>query len=83
MTYERLKEISKEYSRQGYINILEGLKDDELYETYKVINDALVNALDVNMNEIFMFQDDINFAIVNRWVEGQEDKHESVLSIKG
>ena len=80
MTYERLKEISKEYSRQGYINILEGLKDDELYETYKAINDALVNALDVNMNEIFMFQDDINFAIVNRWVEGQEDKHKDVIN---
>ena len=73
MTYERLKEISKEYSRQGYINILEGLKDEELYETYKAVNDALINALDVNMNEIFMFQDDINFAIVNRWVEGQEE----------
>ena len=77
MTYEKLKEISQEYSRQGYINILEGLSNDELLETYKVVNDVLINAIDVDMNEIFMFQDDINLVIVSRWVEGQEDKQRS------
>ena len=75
MTYERLKEISKEYSRQGYINILEGLKDEELFESFKSLSDAMLKDHPISneeMKEILMLQEDVNFVIVQRWVEERD-----------
>ena len=76
MTYQRLKEISEEYSRQGYINILDNLKDDELLEAFKSLSDAMLQDEVTNdeMTDILMLQDDINFIIVQRWVEEHESK---------
>ena len=76
MKYERIKEISKEYSRQGYINILDGLSDEELLEAFKSLSDAMLKDHPLSneeMKEILMLQEDVNFVIVQRWVE-EHDK---------
>ena len=77
MKYERIKEISKEYSRQGYINILDGLSDEELLEAFKSLSDAMLKDHPLSneeMTEILMLQEDVNFVIVQRWVEEHDGR---------
>lgn len=73
MTYERLKEVSKEYSRRGFFNIVNNLTDEDLLETYKVLKEELLKESigDDEMLDIFMLQDDINCIIVSRWEIGR------------
>ena len=76
MTYERLKEVSKEYSRRGFFNIVNNLTNEDLLETYKVLKEELLKeSIDEDeMLDIFMLQDDIDCIIVSRWVEEHEKK---------
>ena len=78
MTYENLKRLKKEHSRDEYLKILSQLADYDLVDTYRAINDALIIEDKEEAEDIFALQDDINFVIVNRWVE-EHDKGSSVL----
>lgn len=85
MTYEKLKEISQEYSRQGYINILNNLKGEELLEAFKSLSDPMLKheVSSKEMTDILMLQDDIILLLFKDVLKEKDKKETSLIDEDG